>query len=144
VTAEQRAAMIIRSHNAIKEILDARYAAYHNLAEIKNLMANDLPNFNPNDLVLVHLGDSNGASSKARSHAGPFMVTRRESTITYLVKGADDVEVAIHAIKLCKYKLTNADLLGTNSLAASALGAAQSRMLGDIERQGQEHGRDFL
>ena len=53
----------------------------------------------------------------------------RDSTISYLIQGADGIDATVHATKLAPYVITNADLLGAGKLASSALGAALSRFL---------------
>jgi transposase InsO family protein len=129
-TAEQTAARMIINHKRIEAILAQRYAKFQKYVEIKDLISNRLPNFNIGDLVLVRLGDSNNnQNDKARAHAGPFKVTLRDSTISYLIQGADGIDATVHATKLAPYIITNADLLGAGKLAPSALGAALSRFL---------------
>ena len=89
-----------------------------------------MPHFEPGELVLLQLGDSNGGVMiKNRAHAGPFKIVRRASTTTYTITGADAREVVVHGFRLGAYRPTLADIFGNSTLAASAVGAAQARLL---------------
>ncbi len=103
-------------------------AKYREIAAI--LRGSALPHYNTNDLVLLHLGDSNGAySTKTRCHAGPFKVLRSVSSSHYMICGADSIPVTVPTVKLITYCPSLADLLGHGNLAASAVGAAEARLL---------------
>ena len=90
----------------------------------------DVPHFNANDWILLTLGDSNGGFMiKNRCHGGPFKVIKRLSSSSYLICGADEVPVKVSACRVGPYVHTLADVLGSTGLAASALGAAQARLM---------------
>ena len=99
--------------------------------EIQKALTHDIHHFQNNDLVLLHLANSNGGvSEKTRCHAGPFKVISRESTTRYRISGGDNKAVSVSGTKLMPYAPSRADLFGQGSIAPSAVGAAQSRLLG--------------
>jgi len=107
-----------------------RLKVQHKAHEVRMALADVAPHFDIGSHVMVHLGDSNGGiSTKVRCHAGPFKVTTRIDSCTYKISGEDGIEIAVSGRKLLDYKPSLADMLGTNSLAASAVGAAEARLL---------------
>jgi hypothetical protein len=97
--------------------------------ELVRAYSDETPHFSPGDLVLLLLGDSNGGvTRKNRSHSGPFRVISRTSTANYVIAGADEKEVTVHGFHLVEYTPSLADMRGVNSLAATAVGAAQARL----------------
>jgi hypothetical protein len=97
--------------------------------EIQSLLYHRAPRVHPGQLVLIRTAEpnNNNGQNKLRTHAGPFHVVRQDSESTYIVVGADQVEVGIHAHKIVPYRPSIADLAGTAQLAPSAQGAALSR-----------------
>lgn len=97
--------------------------------EIQSLLYHRAPRVYPGQLVLIRTAEpnNNNGQNKLRTHAGPFHVVRQDSESTYIVHGADQVEVGIHAHKILLYQPSIADLAGTSQLAPSAQGAALSR-----------------
>ncbi len=98
---------------------------------LANLFIFDHRTFSVGDLVLVSLGDAvpHLAHQKSKMHAGSFKISVKLSGNNFAVKGADGVEVAVHVNKLLPYSPCKADLVGNGTLAASAMGAAEARVL---------------
>lgn len=129
-TAHQYAAKLAANHLTITKLLQERYLLSREHLELTRAFHNDIPHFEVGELVLLLLGDSNGGVLyKNRAHAGPFVIYRQDSSSTYIIKGGDGIEVAAHAFKLVAYTPTLADTLGIDSLSATAVGAAESRIL---------------
>ena len=129
-SAEEYAARLTQNHHHIKRLLDSQFRTTKRYLEFERALANEVPNFNKGDLVLVSLGDSNGGYLlKNRAHAGPFRILHRSSTSNYMLTGADGIAVEIHGFKILPYNATLADNLGITGLAGSAQGAALARLL---------------
>jgi hypothetical protein len=121
---------IVRAHKRVSETLRQKYGARVLPLEIDRILQDVQPTFDVGALVLVNLGDSNGGVKfNNRVHGGPYQVVCRASTTTYIIKGADGLEVPVHVNKLLSYRCSEADLVGEGKLAASAAGAAESRLL---------------
>ena len=127
---EQQILQLTASHDEVTKIVRERFAKKRRFSELDQLLADEVPHFEVDSLVLLSLGDSNGGFMiKNRGHSGPFRVVKRSSTSNYVISGADETPVVVHGYKLFPYTPTLADCQGSGSLAASAVGAAQSRLL---------------
>ena len=127
---EQWLVQIRARHDAALRVVKARFVTRRRFAELELALSGEVPHFEPHDLVLLRLGDSNGGFMiKNRCHSGPFDVVRRPSTTQYFIAGGDGVPVLVHGYRLLEYTPTLADVLGNSGLAASAVGAAQARLL---------------
>jgi hypothetical protein len=130
LTMEQYLVKFKSYHDKAVEVVRARFVSRRQFLELERALSDDVPHFEPDALVLLQLGDSNGGFViKNRCHAGPFKVIRRVSNSNYLIAGGDEEAVMVHGFKLCTYVPTLADVNGTSVLAASAVGAAQARLL---------------
>ncbi len=113
-----------------QELLLRNYPKHAQHLEIQSLLYHRAPQVHPGQLVLIRTAEpnNNNGQNKLRTHAGPpFNVVRQDSESTYIVAGADRVEVGIHVHKILPYRPSTADLAGTSQLAPSAQGAALSR-----------------
>ena len=129
-TAEQWIVKLRDQHKACVDLVKARFITRRRFAELQHALSDIVPHFEKDDLVLLGLGDSNGGFMvKNRCHAGPFKVLRRPSTTQYIICGGDERPVNVHGFRLYPYTPTLADALGNGSLAASAVGAGQARLL---------------
>ena len=128
-TAEQALRQMQVDRDRITKILKERYLKKHQALELVRAFSDSVPSFLPGSLVLLLLGDSNGGvTRKNRAHAGPFKVIHRESEANYVIAGADEKEVTVHGFHLVEYTPSLADMRGDNTLAATAVGAAQARL----------------
>ena len=116
-------------NNKLQKIILEKFMKAKKNSEIDNLVNNRFPHFDIGDLVLVATADSNDSSkSKHNTHAGPFEIKGSIGSKTYLIAGAGDSKYAeVHCLKLINYIPSSADLVGSNQLAPSAIGAALAR-----------------
>jgi hypothetical protein len=99
--------------------------------EIQNWFNNVSRVYPVGSLVFVLLGDSVPLGmSKAKAHAGPYVVSHIINSSNYAVAGADNIPVPVHVNKLLPFSPSAADISGSigSSLAASAIGAAEARI----------------
>lgn len=130
VTIPQLIAEKDNEYKIVMQLIRESHMKLHREYEIKQVLSGNYTHFSNEALVMIHLGDSNGGhGDRYRCHAGPFKIKERISNSQYKVYGADRKEVVVHAAKLLKYKFTYSDLAGQGRLAASAVGAAEARLL---------------
>jgi hypothetical protein len=111
-----------------------------------NMVSDTSEHFQVGDIILLRDGDSNGNLSKflstTRCHGGPYQIVSIPTRDNFGVCGADKIEVIVHRAKLMKYIPSSADVLVGIGLAASAVGAAHSRVFG-LEEKSQMRGTPF-
>ena len=99
---------------------------YSNERDVHNALVNRATHFAKQSRVFISDGQqSDVASSKFHSHAGPYEVVDRVGEQTYTIKGADDRSCPISAHRLRPCKDSRSYLHAHDELAASALGPYQ-------------------
>jgi hypothetical protein len=112
-----------------------------------NMVQDTSEHFQVGDVILLRDGDSNNNLSKflstTRCHGGPFKIVSIPTRDNFSISGADGMEVVVHRAKLMNYIPSSADVLVGTGLAASAVGAAHSRIFG-LEDVVQLRGTPFI
>ena len=123
----------------LKDIVRRRFTKRALHTELLRALEVEIPHFETGSLVMVELFEATSQyMQKARCHGGPFLVVRRPFTSIYVIRGADGREAVVHGYKLATpgseldamhYNLLSDELQYHQLLAASAVGAAENRLL---------------